>query len=162
MAFKITAMYNGLLHLHSVLRWLILILLLVALYKSFVDRAKSFGTPHRKTGMVLMICADIMLLLGLYQWFTGDWGLKSIQNNGMSVVMKNSGLRFFAIEHLTGMLIAIILIHLGYSYAKKDVPDAVKHKRTLLFYGLALLIILIVIPWPFRNVGLGRAWFPGM
>lgn len=155
-------MYDGLLHLHSVLRWLILILLLVALYKSFAGRAKPFNTSHRKTGMVLMICADIMLLLGLYQWFTGDWGLKSIQNNGMGVVMKNSGLRFFAIEHLTGMLIAIILIHLGYSYAKKDVPDATKHKRTLLFYGLALLIILIVIPWPFRNVGSGRAWFPGM
>lgn len=155
-------MYDGLLHLHSVLRWLILILLLVALYKSFAERAKPFTASHRKTGMVLMICADIMLLLGLYQWFTGDWGLKSIQNNGMGAVMKNSVLRFFAIEHLTGMLIAIILIHLGYSYAKKDIPDAMKHKRTLLFYGLALLIILIVIPWPFRAVGSGRAWFPGL
>ena len=124
-------MYKGLLHLHSVLRWVILILLLVALYKSFVDRNKAFTPGHKKTGMLLMICCDIMLLLGLYQWFVGDWGLKSIQNNGMSVVMKNSVLRFFAIEHISAMVIAIVLVHIGYSYSKKNVPDAMKHKRIL-------------------------------
>ncbi len=155
-------MDKGLLHLHSFLRWVILILLLIAIYKSFVDRNKAYSPGHKKTGMFLMICADIMLLLGLYQWFTGPLGLKSIQTNGMGVVMKNSVLRFFAIEHLIGMLIAIVLIHIGYSYSKKDIPDAVKHKRTLVFFGLALLVILISIPWPFRLVGSGRAWFPGM
>ena len=76
--------------------------------------------------------------------------------------MKNALLRFFAVEHLIGMLIAIILIHVGYSYSKKNIPDSVKHKRTLVFFGLALLVILISIPWPFRLVGSGRAWFPGM
>jgi hypothetical protein len=155
-------MEKGLLHLHSFLRWVILILLLVAIYKSFTDRGKAYTPGHKKTGMFLVICADIMLLLGLYQWFTGLWGLKSIQTNGMGVVMKNAVLRFFAVEHLIGMLIAIILIHVGYSYSKKNIPDAVKHKRTLIFYGLALLVILISIPWPFREIGAGRGWFPGM
>jgi hypothetical protein len=61
------------------------------------------------------------------------------------------------------MLLAIIFIHLGYSYGKKSVPDSQKHKRILLFFGLALLIILISIPWPFRHpVGDNRHWFPGM
>ncbi len=155
-------MYNGLLHLHSVLRWIILILLLVALFKSFADRNKAFTPGHKKTGLFLMITADIMFLVGLYQWFTGPWGLKSIQANGMGNVMKNASLRFFAVEHLLGMLIAIALIHVGYTYSKKDIPDPMKHKRVLLFYGLALLIILISIPWPFRAVGAGRTWFPGM
>jgi hypothetical protein len=157
-------MDKGLLHLHSVLRWIILVLLLVAIYKSYADRNKSFTSSHRKTGLFLMICADAMLLIGLYQWITGPWGLKNIQNNGMSVVMKNSVSRFFAVEHLIGMVIAIILVHIGYSYSKKNIPDAVKHKRTLLFFGLALLIILISIPWPFREVGqlTNRHWFPGM
>lgn len=155
-------MYNGLLHLHSVLRWVILILLLVALFKSFADRNKAFTPGHKKTGLFLMITADIMFLVGMYQWITGPWGLKSIQTNGMSNVMKNASLRFFAVEHLLGMLIAIVLIHVGYTYSKKDIPDAMKHKRVLLFYGLALLIILISIPWPFRAVGAGRTWLPGM
>lgn len=150
------------LHLHSFLRWVILILLLVAVYKSFTDRNKAFTTGHRKMGLFLMICADVMLLIGIYQWVAGPWGLKSIRLNGMSNVMKNGPLRFFAVEHFIGMLIAISLIHVGYSFAKKNIPDSVKHKRALVFYGLALLIILIFIPWPFRSVGAGRTWFPGM
>lgn len=155
-------MYNGLLHLHSVARWIILILLLVAIYKSFADRNKPFTSGHKKTGLFLMITADIMLLLGLYQWITGPLGLKMIKASGMSAVMKDPIARFFAIEHFTGMIIAIILIHTGYSYAKRPVTDTIKHKRALLYYGLALLIILIFIPWPFRTVGMGRTWMPGM
>ena len=154
-------MEKGLLHLHSLLRWVILILLLVALYKSFADRNKAFTSGHRKTGLFLMIFSDIMLLIGLYQWFAGPVGLKMIQANGMGAVMKNPVARFFAVEHLIGMLIAIILIHIGYSYSKKNIPDTQKHKRVLVFFGLALLIILISIPWPFRFVGEGRGWFPG-
>jgi hypothetical protein len=154
-------MYNGLLHLHSVLRWIILLLLLVSIFRSLPVN-KPFTRGHQKTGLFLMICADLMLFVGLYQWFAGDWGLKSIQKNGFSVVMKNETLRFFAIEHLTLMLVAIILIHVGYNTSKKAIPDTTKHKRTLLWYLIALVIILISIPWPFRTVGTGRLWFPGM
>jgi hypothetical protein len=82
--------------------------------------------------------------------------------HGMSAVMKDPMLRFFAIEHTLGMLIAIIMVHIGYSYAKKNMSDLIKHRRTILFYSLALLIMLISIPWPFRAVGAGRSWFPGM
>lgn len=155
-------MYNGLLHLHSVLRWVILILLLVALFRSFADRNKAFSAGHKKTALFTMIAADIMFLIGIYQWIVGPWGLKSIQDNGMSNVMKNASLRFFAVEHFLGMLIAISLIHVGYNYTKKNVPDETKHKRIILFFGLALLIILISIPWPFRTVGAGRTWLPGL
>lgn len=155
-------MYKGMLHLHSFLRWAILILLLVAIYKSYADRSKPFTGGHKKTGLFLMICADVMLLLGLYQWFTGPWGLKNIKENGMSAVMKDTITRFFAIEHFIGMILAIVMIHIGFSYAKKDITDKVKHRRTVLFYVIALLLILVFIPWPFRTVGTGRAWFPGM
>lgn len=155
-------MYNGLLHLHSALRWVILILLLVAIFRSLADKNKPFTSGHRKTGLFLMISADLMLLVGLYQWFVGDWGLKSIQANGMGNVMKEPVLRFYAIEHLTAMLISIILIHIGYAHAKKAIPDRTKHNRTILYYGIALLIILLAVPWPFRLVGAGRTWFPGM
>ena len=150
------------LHLHSVLRWVILILLLVAVYKSLVDKNKPFTSGHIKTGLFLMITADVMLLVGFYQWIAGPMGLKNIQDKGMGEVMKNSVLRFFAFEHLVGMVIAIILIHIGYSYSKKNLPDITKHKRAVLYYGLALLIILTFIPWPFREAGAGRTWLPGM
>src|SRR5690349_22152743 len=112
-------MYKGLLDLHSVLRWIILILLLVAIFKSVADSKKPFTSGHRKTGLFLMIACDIMLLIGLYQWIAGPLGLKNIRNSGMKAVMENAPSRFFAIEHFLGMLIAIVLVHIGYSYAKK-------------------------------------------
>lgn len=156
-------MYNGLLHTHNFLRWVLLILLIVAVYKSFVSRKSEFKSGHRKTGLFTMICADIMLLIGLYQWAFGKtWGLINIKTRGFAEVMKDPVARFFAIEHFLGMIIAIVMIHIGYSYAKKSIPDVVKHRRTILFYSLALLIILISIPWPFRAIGEGRPWFPGM
>lgn len=77
----------------------------------------------------------------------------------MKDIMANKVMRFFTIEHFTGMIIAIALVHVGKSMAKKNLPDTVKHKRTLIFFGLALLVILISIPWPFREVGAGRGWF---
>lgn len=155
-------MYQGLLHLHSTLRWVILLLLLVAIYNSITNKNKDFTNGHRKTGLFLLIASDITLLIGVYQWITGNLGLKAFQSFGMSGVMKNSVYRFYAVEHTIGMLVAIILIHVAYSYSKKAVPGPQKHKRSLLLYGLALLIILISIPWPFREVGAGRTWFPGM
>ncbi len=155
-------MYDGLLHLHSVLRWIILLLLLAAIYKSMADRNGAFTSIHKKLGLILMICCDLMLVLGLYQWIAGELGLKSIQRNGFSVVMHSPFDRFYAVEHTTAMLLAIIIVHVGKGFAKKEIPDSVKHKRTMLFFGLALLIILISIPWPFRIVGAGRHWFPGL
>lgn len=147
------------LHLHNLLRWVIIVLLLLAIFRS-LNAGKPFTGGHRKLGLFLLIAADLMLLIGLYQWFTSPLGLKSIQTNGMDVVMKDGNLRFFAIEHMVGMIIAIVLIHIGYSYAKRSLPDNVKHKRTLLFYVLAFLLILAFVPWPFREFG--RPLFPGM
>lgn len=155
-------MYNGMLHLHSFLRWVLLILLVLAVIKNLTDRHKPFAAGHKKVALFTLICADLLLLIGLYQWVAGHWGLEAIKQAGMGELMKNPVARFFAVEHFAGMLIAIILIHVGFTYTKKNINDSVKHKRVLLYYALALLIILISIPWPFRAVGTGRTWFPGM
>jgi len=57
------------------------------------------------------------------------------------------------------MLIAVILIHIGKTQARKAISDKAKHRRTLLFYLIALIIIMISIPWPFRQVGGGSHWY---
>lgn len=147
-----------LVQIHSILRWVILILIIVAIFRSFGAGSKPFTESHRKNGLFLMIASDIMLLLGLVQWFTGGFGLKAIQSNGMGGVMKDGVMRFFAVEHLLMMIIAIVLIHVGYSFSKKNISDAKKHTKTSLFYILALLVMLAAIPWPFREAGMGRGW----
>ena len=154
-------MYQGLLHLHSLLRWIILILLVVNIVRHFTASNQPFTATDKKLGLFLMIAAHTTLLLGLYQWFTGPWGLIYIQNIGMGGAMKDPVSRFWAVEHLTGMIIGIILITLGKTVAKKPFSDVVKHKRSAILFSLALVIILLTIPWPFR-VGIGRPWFPGM
>lgn len=148
-------MYTGLLHLHSLLRWVILILLLVGIYQAF---AKNKGL--QKVSLFLLISAHITLLLGLYQWiFSKTVGLKVLIENmgGMGNVMKNSFSRFWAVEHFIGMLVAIVLITIARGKAKKDNYDAAKW-----LYLIALILILASVPWPFREVGAGRTWFPGM
>lgn len=156
-------MYTGLLHLHNLLRWVILILLVVAILRHLAGMSgkKPFTNGDRKTGLFLMISAHIQLLIGLYQWFAGPWGLKLIQNaGGMGEVMKNAVWRFWAVEHLVGMLIAIILITIGRGVSKKNLPDQTKHKRTFWLFLVALIIILSVVPWPGREVG--RPLLPGV
>ena len=151
-------MYTGLLHLHSILRWIILLLLLVVVARSITAGNRPFNNTDRKFGLFTLIACDIELLIGLYQWFTGPvYGLRAFMNSGMKAIMSDKALRFFSVEHFFAMIVAIALVHIGKSYAKKNLPDSVKHKRTLVYFGLALLIILISIPWPFRQIA--RGWF---
>jgi hypothetical protein len=151
--------YSLLVHLHSIGRWIILLLLLIAIFNSLVAGQRPWIRTDARTGTILTIFADLMFLVGVSLWYFGPKGYKYIESMGMSAVMKDSYARFFAIEHITMMLIAIILIHIGKAQAKKAISDKAKHKRTLLFYLIALIIILISIPWPFRTAGAGSHWY---
>jgi hypothetical protein len=154
---KVNCMYTVMLYLHSFLRWVILLLLLVAIVKSYagMTAGKPFTAGDKKTGLFLMIAAHTILLVGIYQWIAGPWGLQNIENMGFKAVMKDPVARFYAVEHLSGMLVAIILITIGRGVGKKNIPDAAKHKKTFWFFLIALIIILACIPWPFR-VGIAR------
>ena len=154
-------MYTGLVHLHNLMRWIILVLLLLNIFRHYTAAAQPFGNRDKKLGLWLMIAAHITLLLGLYQYFAGDFGFKLIKEYGMGEAMKISSVRFWAVEHITGMIIAIALITVGRGVFRKSMTDAAKHKRAFILYILALLIILAVVPWPFRE-GVARPWFPGM
>ncbi len=154
-------MYQGLLHLHNFGRWVVIILLLVAIFKSLSGLAgnKPFTNGDKKTGLFLMISAHIMLLIGLYQWYAGP-GLESIQALGMKGVMQNNVARFWAVEHAAGMLIGISLITIGRGSARKNICDKAKHRRSFWFYFIAFVVIVASVPWPFREVA--RPLFPGM
>ncbi len=152
-------MYNFLVHLHSIGRWIVLLLLLIAIFNSMVAGQRPFIRTDARTGLILTIFADLMLLIGLVLWFLGPWGYKLIQSKPMSEIMANPTERFFVMEHNIGMLIAIILMHIGKAQGKKQLSDRAKHRRTMIFYLLALLIILASVPWPFREIGASRGWY---
>lgn len=153
--------YNILQRAHSGLRWIVLALLISAVLKALIGMfsKSSFTATDKKISLLTTIFCDIQLLIGLIMYIIGPLGIKNIQNLGMGEVMKNSFSRFFAIEHIVGMLIAIILIHIGKSKAAAAVADEQKHKRTFVYFILGLLIILFTIPWPFKNGFEHIGWF---
>lgn len=144
-------MNTGLLHLHNALRWVILITLLLSIYKLYTKQ------DALKTSKILLIASHTTLLIGLYQYFTGSVGFKMIQAAGMGEAMKNAPTRFWAVEHIFSMILAIILITIGHIGYKKTQNG----NRTKLLYVIALLLIVLAMPWPFKE-GVGRPWFPGM
>lgn len=153
-------MQTGLLHVHNLMRWVVLILALITIFRSLagMSSGKAFTAGNRKAGLFLMISADIQLLLGLSLFYMRGWF--DVLTSGM-MNMSDKYQRFWAVEHLAGMVIGIVLIHIGYSASKKNIPDAAKFKKQFWFTLIALVIILITIPWPFREI-IGRPWFPGM
>ncbi|WP_121354568.1 hypothetical protein [Flavisolibacter nicotianae] len=154
------SLYEVMRHIHSVGRWIVLLLLLFAIFNSLIAGRRPFIKSDNRLGLLLTIFADIMLLIGIYLYFVGPFGYKTFQKySNVGDLMRNSSDRFYAIEHMVGMLIAIVLMHIGKAQARKPMSDKAKHRRTMIFYLLALLIILVSIPWPFREIGAGRGWY---
>jgi signal transduction histidine kinase len=146
-------MYQGLVHLHSALRWVILILLIICIVQAFTKNEKI-----AKTSLWLLISSHIMLLLGLFQYFSSDVvGFSMIDRlGGFGNVMKDSFARFWVVEHISAMILAIVLITMARGRAKR-----LKFGPAQWMYIIALILILAAVPWPFREA-IARPWFPGM
>ena len=143
-------MYEILTHTHSGLRWVALILIIFAIYNSIT--AKEFTKREKLINLFSMVSLHTQLLLGLVLYFN------SPRVNFTSGWMKDASFRFYGMEHLAGMLIAIALITVGYVKSKKGTTPAAIYKPIKLFYIIGLILILASIPWPFR-ANLGGGWF---
>ena len=135
---------------HSGLRWIALLLLLLAIISAFT--AKNYEKKHRLVNLFTMITFHTQLVLGIILYFLSD---KVQFTEGL---MKQAMYRFYGMEHLTGMLLAIIAITIGHSKSKKAADAASKFKAIKLWYVLALILVVAFIPWPFRTE-LGAGWF---
>jgi hypothetical protein len=154
-------MYQALLDTHSLLRWVILIFLLLSIFRQMTAGNQPFDGRDKGFGLPLLIATHLTAVIGIYQWAVGDLGLNFIQTSGMGAVMKDSVMRFWAVEHPLMMLIGAILVTIGYGQRKTKHTTRVQRRRTLIYYVLALIVILMAVPWPFREV-IGRPLIPGM
>jgi hypothetical protein len=146
--------------IHSILRWVLLLCMLYAIGRALMGiiSNSSFTTTDRKAGLYLTSICDLQLLVGLIIYFFGDKGFKLIQSNSIGEVMKSNIMRFFGVEHIVMMLIAIIFIHIGSAKSKKGISDAAKHRAAAIYFTIGLIIILASIPWPFRPGFEGMKW----
>ena len=135
--------------LHNIIRWLILIFGIVTVINALsgIRSKRAYSVKDDKASLFFMVFMDIQLLLGLILFFTNGWFDKI--KAGMSEVMKNNYDRFFIIEHSLLMVMAWILVHVGRTVVKRSDNDK-KFKKMMLYFGVALLLILLSIPWSFR------------
>jgi hypothetical protein len=112
-------MYSLVLVLHSWIRWVALVAGLAATVTSFTDRPQTSGQSRADLwGLVFMAVLDLQMLLGLLLYLVlSPFTAEAFKDFGAA--MKNSGLRFFAVEHLALMLTAVVLAHVGRVLARK-------------------------------------------
>jgi heme A synthase len=134
-------MYPSLLLAHSYVRYLVFIFLIIVIAMALAGMMgkKPYGKPNNLFGLLLLIFTHLQALLGFIVYFV------SPNVRFGSDTMKDAGTRYWTVEHLTGMLIAVVLITVARSTSKRMTDDAAKHKRLFIFNLLALLIIVATI-----------------
>lgn len=153
-------MYPLVLTLHSLVRWAIVIVGLIAVVRAWIGwrGGKPWAQLDDRLGLIFTSVLDLNLLLGLLLYFV----LSPITTDAfkdMGAAMGNGATRFFAVEHILFMIIAVVVAHIGRSRSKKAVSDAGKHKQAAIFFTAAMVLVLLAIPWPFLSTGAGRGWF---
>jgi len=139
-------MYTGLKHLHSFVPYILLILLFATLLSAIVNTMKDseYTKTHEKISLFTLITSHIQLLIGILLMFTSPIVAQGLSD--MGAAMKDPTLRLYVVEHPTVMIVSVVLITMGRSRSKKRSGGA-RHKQIVIFYGLALVLILSRIPW---------------
>lgn len=146
-------MYSTVLLIHSWLRWAVLIAALIAIFRAFGgwSGVKTWTRLDDRAGSIFIGLLDLQLLLGFILYlFLSPFTTSAFEDFGGA--MRNSAMRFWAVEHTFGMVLAVALAHIGRVRGRKAAA-AKKHRTTAIFYTLALIIILASIPWPGTPAG---------
>ncbi|WP_324719734.1 hypothetical protein [Salinimicrobium sp. HB62] len=145
-------MYETVFFIHSWWAYLVLLVLIFATVNSIIGLSskKDYGATDFRLALFTLIVSHIQLLIGLVLYFVSPY-FKAFGDVGMGDVMKDSTLRLYLVEHPLMMIIALVLITMGYSKHKKKLTSKPKFKTLSIFYGIALIFILSRIPW--------AAWF---
>lgn len=146
-------MYRVLLIAHSLNRWLVVILLLIALGGAVMGLVRGRAWTRRDDLMsrLLIVVLDLQLLLGL-----ALYAVSPIVRAGWSdlgAAMGNRVLQFWTVEHAPTMVVAIVIVHIGRVVARRGDDDRRRYRVATLTIGLATLLILGGIPWPFLEHG---------
>jgi hypothetical protein len=141
-------LYAVVLLLHSYLRWLVILAGAVALFRaaSGASRGASWTAADDKAGFWFVTAVDIQVLLGILLYgFLSPITRQAFGDFGGA--MGDSVRRFWAVEHITGMIVGLALVHVGRVRTRRT-DSLRRHKVAAIFFGLALVAILVTIPWP--------------
>ena len=144
-------MYSAFLLLHSWIRWVALFAGVLATISAV--RGVSAQDPRSdRFGRILTIALDLQFVIGLLLYFAVSPVMAEIRAN-FAAAMPNPQLRFWAVEHVSGMVIALVLVHVGRVLSRKAASPASRRRRQMICYGLATLVMLLATPWPWTAAG---------
>ena len=136
-------MYIILKQLHSGFRYIVFILFVLALAQALIGLfgKKPYTNGNRKINLFALISAHTQLLIGLILYFVSPL----VQLNNMGAAMKDTVVRYWTVEHGVMMIFAIVLITVGHSKSKKALDGINKHRAIAMYYGLAIIVVLVAI-----------------
>jgi hypothetical protein len=146
-------MYTTILALHSWIRWIALIAGVGATIMTMRDSSGAAGTSRvDRWGFALVTALDVQLLLGLILYLVVSPNMVEIRAN-FGAAMKDPVARFWAVEHITSMLIAVILVHVGRVLGRKSTSPESKRMKLFVCFGIATVLMILSIPWPGLRAG---------
>jgi len=134
--------------IHSYWAYLAVLLLVITVINAIIGltKNKNFNDTDLRISLFTLIVIHIQLILGFVVYYVSPY-YESMREMGMGATMKDAGVRLYTVEHPLMMILAIILITIGFSKHKKQTTDKGKFKTLAIFYGLGLLFVLSRIPW---------------
>ncbi len=141
-------MYGFFLSLHNIMRWVVVILAIVAAVTAFIGwfGNRPYTDRDNRIGLVYTIAMDIQLLIGFLLYFVLSPFTK-VAFSDFGAAMANADLRYFAVEHIFIMVIAVVLAHLGRVLSKRQSVDKKKFQWAAILFTLSLLVMLAGTPW---------------
>lgn len=138
-------MYPYLLFAHSWLRWLILLFAVIVILTSLQGwlSKKNYTKSDNRNAAIFVGFMHLQLLLGLILYFISPF----VKLDDFGKVMGNSQDRFWAVEHISIMILAVIIAQLGRTFSKKAKTDLKKHRTMAIYTIISLVLILSLIPW---------------
>jgi hypothetical protein len=141
-------MYSTVYFIHSWWAYLVVLVLIIASVNALIGlfTKRDYGANDFRIALFTLIVSHIQLLIGIVLFFVAPY-FQVLLNSGMGEVMGDTTLRLYIVEHPLMMIIAVVLITIGYSKHKKKLTSNPKFKMLAIFYTLGLLFVLSRIPW---------------
>ncbi len=141
-------MYSGLLFVHSLLRWAVIVAGLLAAATAWRELS---GWQRTRSGVVFTVLLDLQVLVGLVLYFLLSPLTRSAFHH-IGVAMSSDVVRFWAIEHPFGMIAGLALAHVAQAKSRRG-HDVLQRRRVALYFTLAIALVILTIPWPFLPYG---------
>lgn len=129
-------------NLHSMWTYVLLAGLIISILY-LVNAYLNNKAYNRKMALLGLVSVHIQFVIGLITYFVSPYGIKNVS----SAAMKDGIARLYFLEHPLTMLVAVILITVGYSTAKRQTDPKKQNRTAMIYYSIGLVLILSRIPW---------------